>query len=524
MASQFGSTDIDDSSDVHLILSVFHAQTVSGQNPQYLYETDIGNLTYYTEIGEEAYASYLDMYGIPNIRNQDQEYIVQDPSLPIIDFTHLVNGIDKRQNIKSYKPPYKNNIYIRPLIFRLDQAEVSSYIGLYYLYLKKNNNTGVHTIAGYQRILTEEQIVNNPTDMSLYERNGNFFTFNYIVKKVSEFFRQKNIPLRNITLGLYNCSSRIQSYETEYAVKSNAPYLVSEIPMAPTFQSLQQIIDMSAGDTSQFKYSILNLQVDSTILNPSWSALAKLKTQGCALNVLSYYGIIPQTLAREQTVCLSVKGTSIFRIVDYINNYFVENLPFNKFIEYQSISYFITRFTIEDGFHLLKNFLLTGLSMGPFTIIFKVYQTNENPQKKAELSEIGHTVSILSINKVLYYIDPQSINIELSIANNSSLFNGNYDEFFNYIRTNVLADFNFIDLIFFIGNHNFFTKNNLITNTNEDLFNIIGPAIRERPINVTYGGKKPRGRKTRGRKPRGRKTRGRKPRGRKTRGRKTKNV
>ena len=45
--------------------------------------------------------------------------------------------------------------------------------------------------------------------LKLVNNISNFNDWKIIVKKVSEFFRKKNIPLSNITLGLYNNKIRI---------------------------------------------------------------------------------------------------------------------------------------------------------------------------------------------------------------------------------------------------------------------------------------------------------------------------
>lgn len=78
--------------------------------------------------------------------------------------------------------------------------------------------------------------------------------------------------------------------------------------------------DVSELDGSEFREDVV---VSPTIIEVAklpqdWEALAEMKHQGCGLNVLSFFGIIEENEAREKVVCLNLKGTSIFKIVDYI--------------------------------------------------------------------------------------------------------------------------------------------------------------------------------------------------------------
>jgi hypothetical protein len=117
-----------------------------------------------------------------------------------------------------------------------------------------------------------------------------------------------------------------------------------------------------------------------------WQALATITHQGCALNVLSYYNIIHENIARGQVVCLTPKGTSIFTIVDYIKAY----LLFDKGIS--SIGYCIKRFDITTGFSLLLHFL--NYVPENYVIIFKIYSEYYIPGTY-DYSHIGHAISLI---------------------------------------------------------------------------------------------------------------------------------
>jgi hypothetical protein len=139
--------------------------------------------------------------------------------------------------------------------------------------------------------------------------------------------------------------------------------------------------------------------------------------------VLSYYNIINKTIAREQTVCLPSKGTSIFQIVDYLNNYYIKNnISENNYIIIRSKLYF--------GLNSIYNFI-NNYSSTNYAIIFKMYRDLYNPNTN-KYSQIGHTVSISFFNKEIYYVDPQN-NILTKITDKSTLFEYLFKYGFTYI-------------------------------------------------------------------------------------------
>ena len=236
--------------------------------------------------------------------------------------------------------------------------------------------------------------------------------------------------------------------------------------------------------------------IDTIIQIPNWSGLAGIKQQGCGLNVLSLYGLIEENKAREMVVCLDMKGTSIYKIVDYINNYADRIGSIN-------VGYMICRLPFLYGINWLYFFIQQQHSIkGGY--IFKMYkdfyQKNTN-----KFSQIGHTVSFFKdTSGNIFFVDPQqSINILLGdygININNLSSNTFLRDFF--VQNNY--NFNYIDIIFTLkenphdfGNRLIFSKQDLLQNT-LDLFGGTRPGQQEfinRDVTINYGGYKKKTRK-----------------------------
>ena len=161
-----------------------------------------------------------------------------------------------------------------------------------------------------------------------------------IEKHVLDYCKKKKISdLNTVNIGFFTCKIMIDRYIKEY---SELPFDIHEETVQPA-----NIINFEeVGEPIQC--SILRIFVtDSWIFKEDWQALAGLKHQGCALNVLSFYDLMSQPKARQRAVCLTLKGTSIFRIIDYINNYL------KKFYE-TPINFFVCRFPIIGGLLLIR--------------------------------------------------------------------------------------------------------------------------------------------------------------------------
>jgi hypothetical protein len=225
-----------------------------------------------------------------------------------------------------------------------------------------------------------------------------------------------------------------------------------------------------------------NLLVSPTIITfdtlpNGWQELAKIKHQGCALNVLSFFGIIKENEAMEKVVCLNIKGTSIFKIVDYINEHIITKR--NGFV--------IIRRSFDDALNLFIQNFMNMYKPTNYAVLFKMYIEREHNGK---FSHIGHTVAIMNHNDKFYLIDPQA-NISINLVKDQPFSQQIKNA---YQSKDINNNWNYIDIIFTVDS-NFeqkrprFEFNAFMTN---EKLNIIA-----RTPDITHGGlKKIKHRKT----------------------------
>ena len=189
-------------------------------------------------------------------------------------------------------------------------------------------------------------------------------------------------------------------------------------------------------------FSLLKVNIsEKWVERKDWAALGKITHQGCGMNVLAFYDLMTQSKARQLGVCLTLKGTSIFRIIDYINYHIMT-------FEHQLLKFFVCRAVLETGLREINAFMNKNKSDKSYVIIFKMYRENNIPGKPQEFSESGHTLSIaFNINDgKTWLMDPQiQYYTQINTDNSEELYqlvNSKY----NY-DADVMNHFKFIDLI-----------------------------------------------------------------------------
>jgi hypothetical protein len=154
--------------------------------------------------------------------------------------------------------------------------------------------------------------------------------------------------------------------------------------------------------------NILNL---INFLKNRWNTILNITRQGCAYNVLSYWGLISTEISTEKIVCLT-QGTSIFEIIR--NLIIIMKVP-------DTIKFGVLRF----NFNSLPEYLVSITNYTNKIIIVKLYynEIKELPFNKNnnEPYDRGHTISFLYtkiINEeLIYFIDPQMQLYELIFHN-----------------------------------------------------------------------------------------------------------
>jgi hypothetical protein len=398
--------------EVDLFLWVLHGTNVSSNHNFYPVETKFEALTFYSRPFEPINTDFLMSVSIEGITTCSL-ITGSCPIIPILD--------KKKRKKYAFLPPLLFQVNaidaIRPLqpIFTGNGwrdgggTRFSSVFGLYHIKLSKLDKD--------KCIIKQNNHVLNFDQLLLRFGDSVSQSYSTLFKIVYDYCATIGLNPETCILGLYSCQSFASQYEEDYNradIRGLIPkHIDNELVPAPIFNH------MPVTEGTEFKPYILSLPIVKPI-DTNWSALAKMKYQGCALNVLSYYGILQQARAREEVTCLTIKGTSIFRVMDYIYNFFSQEPYKSSYPWLTENSYIIVRYPVSVGFQQMFNYIT---SQGKFLVnqffIFKLYRDLNYGEK---LSQIGHTVSIAVYEQNIYYIDPQSgigIQIEQSFDINS---------------------------------------------------------------------------------------------------------
>ena len=320
--------------------------------------------------------------------------------------------------------------------------KVSDIMGLYHIKMEKSNLTDCKIIEATLVCNYEWMLRNAFNNHQTYSK-----LFNYVYK----YCVSKNIDPGTCMCGFYSCQNSAQLYERDYNrtnIRNLVPTMVNtELPPAPILNSIDRSI---LGNIHPAMFP----NVRTSVLDDNWTALASIWYQGCGLNVLSYYGIIKQEDAREQTVCLPLQGTSIFRILDILVDFFKNrprsrsrsrsrSLSISSLMDYPPETqgpFFIMRYALDVGITQIFRFILTCLLQGDQAlhhnsfIVFKIYK-DHNQTGTTKLSQMGHIVSLAISQGQIIFIDPQGKHFK-NIPNIETLFfllRSLYGEMFNYI-------------------------------------------------------------------------------------------
>jgi hypothetical protein len=441
---------------LHFYLWISHGTNVSSNHNYYPLETKFSALTFYSRPFETISSEFLQMLDsvIINSTNNQQ-------GSPII--CSLISGACPHIPVTDKKTK-KKNVYLPPLIFGVfpdDADDIKKYSGLYYFTLIKTNKENC-------KILKNEQIL----DHNKLLQFGNI-TYSLIFKFVLENCKTKNLNPNDVMLGIYSCQSKNDKYIQEYNqsdINNFIPkYADISLETANILTNMSQFADNGYSSLCIIPYKTLK----------PWNALGGIKTQGCGLNVLSYYDIIDQTSAREETTCLNIKGTSIFRIIDYIYDY---NF-WASASKYSDDKYFVLRMEIETGLHLIIVDFMNKYKINNYAIIFKVYKEEKIFNK--EFSEVGHSVSIAYNQGNIIYIDPQGELNAILQGTPEEMANQLYSEFLNKTQ------FRYMDVIFTYYDNKEKFGPEIPTFDKKYIMERIDKKIvyfRPKPFDVNYGG------------------------------------
>ena len=413
---------------IDFFLWVLHGQNVSSNHNFYPVLVKYQSLVFYSKPYTAAYADEFDSL----VSNPCKLLGGACPIIPIID----------RQNNAKYA-------YLPPLLFSLydhDPEGIKSRAGLYHLRIKKTDVTKeveqIPPVTGntYEFIddkcekLIDIKIISHAE--LAHEFPGRLITYSILFHKINVYCSQRNINPEHVVTGIFSCQTRTGAYIDEYDKRD---VVSSYVPVRMTDSRLQKIKVFVNSEIINTKLVAAPCIIKDASNHAGWAPLGTLQNQGCALNVLSFYGLIPQSLARENVVCLPIQGTSIYKIVDYIYN-----------VRRDNVGCIICRLPILYGlnwmYFYMKNLCNPGYN---YAVIIKMY--NEFYQSgTTKLSQIGHTVSLSKKldTGVISFVDPQlsrddelqdpDITLE-NITTNNRLY--------SYIHSKYGSQFNYIDII-----------------------------------------------------------------------------
>ena len=469
---------------IDFFLWISHGGNVSAENNLYKMKTKFLSIIMYSRPFDTITSDKLE-----NIINNPCELILGScPYVPI-------QKPDEKKNKKKNKN--KNSyVYLPPILFTVNENEVydnvRKYTGLYYMRITSTPQEigtspssfamNCKIVDGAPRIIYNYSDLINPFK---YNQSNNKYTYSTIFRMVEDFCKVNRIDPSKALLGLFSCQSLIHKYGINYIqkIENLIPKHVDDhkesLETAPIIDNKTQLSKYNKG------VSFSNTIICLDDIPNNWDALAGLKHQGCALNVLSFFRIITEEDAREKAVCLDLNGTSIFKIIDYLYTYIIDR---DKSRLESIIGFLVRRLPFETAINEMITFI-KETSIDNYCMIFKMYTMATFNGKD---NHRGHTVAFYCKNEMgqkrITYVDPQlSGSFEFTLQINDPTAIGRiFRSISELINENYRNTFHFIDVIYTIQKG--FGKSRLqygVEYIFDDDYSII-----KRTRDITHGGKK----------------------------------
>jgi len=330
-----------------------------------------------------------------SLYEKDLAELGQNPCMFLLGNCPTINHKRDGDYSEAWLPPVVFSL--EPVGGNADRQDIAKHMGLYHFRIELKKLYGKQCVYhASHRVLTNDSA---RAEFAAFDKVH--FTYSDIFSFAYTYCKKMNIDSHNVVMGIFSCFA-----ESDYL---NNNYNITELLLPKAHKKVNQanIVQNNTGNGT--KLTLLVLRTENAFGN--WTALAKQKSKGCGLNVLSYYGVIDQQEARNQTVCLSSKGTSIFKIVDIY-----DATRSNK------AKYTIIRTTLSRGigeiFKFIGEFERTTPTQYNYGILFKMYEGLTHP-KTHEDTHVGHTISIGVENTGnIFVFDPQSDNVHQENAPN----------------------------------------------------------------------------------------------------------
>ena len=186
-----------------------------------------------------------------------------------------------------------------------------------------------HVSTGWKKITSVYDLV------QFRNANHTVMTYSHIFNGINNFIKKPEHSAffqgKEIFVGIYCCRGFNSKYANELLYKTRI--LFNEQEFYPNLRGTNILSKSNLDSTkrtelvpllikTRFDNTPFNNNASGVLFDARWeSALVGIKHQGCGLNVLSLYNFMLQGLAREKACVLSMDGTSIFRLVEYLHKY-----------------------------------------------------------------------------------------------------------------------------------------------------------------------------------------------------------
>jgi hypothetical protein len=279
-------------------------------------------------------------------------------------------------------PDEDKHVYVPPLFFinkTNDTDFIKEYTGLYFI-----------TVDSTPKIKSIQKLANYYDWCRMIGADAQF-SYATLFKTINTVLIRTvgHLP-SNVNVGIWSC----QTMEW-YADKSVVPTMEKNA-IATVAPKIKTSAKRSDPYNEDLRVSILAISIPpERLANPSWIPLGRQVVQGCGLNVLSYFGIIPEEEARSRVATLCSKGQSIFNICAYLTTYFEER-------GIEDTDMLIIRLDLHNGYRFLHDHSMPG------SVTFvKMYDHYYHKEDKP--SHVGHTVALFKTAQgELQLVDPQA--------------------------------------------------------------------------------------------------------------------
>jgi len=356
-----------------MFLWVSHGKNISAEHNYYPMHTDFKYLNYYTDPYEP-----VTTYKLFQMESDPCRYIHGTcPKVPIQIGNEMV----------VFVPPI---LFFNRVLEPFDAIRDST--GLYYfeinkfLHPKKRSDKKSRAASSVCKIIKKHKLLTHANFVDEFGE-GNI-TYSKIFRIIKHWCFQMGLNPADIGVGIFSCHLPDILKRINAATKAE-PKLVLNAPPQATF-----VDDITQLDGN---VNVLCVPVPEERLDTGWNELIGANYQGCAMNVLAYYKILDEYYAADTAACLPATGQSIFTVVNYINQYLVQNGTVNS-------KYMIVRYPLETAINVIYS---AGMQDRQ-AVIFKMYREPYRAVNGVnQHNHVGHTVSIVRYGTQFYYIDPQ---------------------------------------------------------------------------------------------------------------------